>query len=425
MTLDVLNGARDVMEGRIRIKDWFRGVPDCIRLDVASDAVTIVCRGLSGNVTAIRTAEGLVVCDTGAIDTCGKVLAAIREWEPNAPVKAVVYTHGHFDHVAGMPLYDRDAVERGAPRPALIAHENVPRRFERYRRTGPFNEKINIRQYSRPGFRWPTEFRAPDVLVRGEGRIDGVAETFELYHGKGETDDHMWLWAPSRSLVVAGDFYTWAAPNAGNPQKAQRYIIEWAETLRAIVERSPEVLVPGHGPVIFGRDAIRTILTDVAEWLESLHTQSLELMNSGMRLGEIPHHVAPPARFADLPWIQNNYDDPEFVVRAICRLYGGWWDGDPARLKPARDAELAEEIAHAAGGAAKLADRAESLAKEGRMRLACHFAEFAAMAAPDDRAVQSVRARLYRARVEEERGQMAKGVFRDAAQDAERRAAGR
>ena len=39
----------------------------------------------------------------------------------------------------------------------------------------------------------------------------------------------------------------------------------------------------------------------------------------------------------------------EFVVRNVWRRYGGWWDGDPARLKPPTRAALATELA-ALGG---------------------------------------------------------------------------
>jgi hypothetical protein len=38
------------------------------------------------------------------------------------------------------------------------------------------------------------------------------------------------------------------------------------------------------------------------------------------------------------------YDEPAFVVRSIWRLYGGWWDGDSAHLKPAPAGALAEPI---------------------------------------------------------------------------------
>ena len=45
-----------------------------------------------------------------------------------------------------------------------------------------------------------------------------------------------------------------------------------------------------------------------------------------------------------LPYMTPTYDEPEFVVRNIWRLYGGWWNGDPAELKPAPAATLATEM---------------------------------------------------------------------------------
>ena len=50
-----------------------------------------------------------------------------------------------------------------------------------------------------------------------------------------------------RKVLCTGDFVIWAAPNAGNPQKAQRYAREWAEALRAMAKTGAEVLLPGHG----------------------------------------------------------------------------------------------------------------------------------------------------------------------------------
>ena len=65
-----------------------------------------------------------------------------------------------------------------------------------------------------------------------------------------------------------------------------------------------------------------------------------------------------------LPWLQPLYDEPEFVVRNIWRMYGGWWDADPASLKPSPRVDLAKELSVLAGGAKQLADRAKFLAEE-------------------------------------------------------------
>ena len=53
---------------------------------------------------------------------------------------------------------------------------------------------------------------------------------------------------------------TWLFPNAGNPQKVQRYPVEWAAALRSMVALGPELLLPAHGLPIEGRERIETVL---------------------------------------------------------------------------------------------------------------------------------------------------------------------
>jgi alkyl sulfatase BDS1-like metallo-beta-lactamase superfamily hydrolase len=117
------------------------------------------------------------------------------------------------------------------------------------------------------------------------------------------------------------------------------------------------------------------------------------------------------------------YDEPEFIVRTVWRLYGGWYDGNPAHLKPAPDAALARELSDLAGGAGALADRAAALAAEGDLRLAGHLAEMAAQAAPDDPGVHRVRASVFAQRAGEELSTMSKGVFSWAADESQARLA--
>src|SRR6202044_4030363 len=74
--------------------------------------------------------------------------------------------------------------------------------------------------------------------------------------------------------------------------------------------------------------------------------------------------LPPPAGLESRPYLRPVYDEPEFVVRNVWRLYGGWWDGNPASLKPAPESALAAELAALAGGAAALADRALALADQ-------------------------------------------------------------
>ena len=89
---------------------------------------------------------------------------------------------------------------------------------------------------------------------------------------------------------------------------------------------------------------------DTAEWLEALVSPTLALMNAGATLDDVLRSVKPPAHLAERRYLQPVYDEPDYVVRNLWRLYGGWYDGVPSHLKPAPEAELGREILTLAGG---------------------------------------------------------------------------
>jgi alkyl sulfatase BDS1-like metallo-beta-lactamase superfamily hydrolase len=375
-----------------------------------------------GNVSAFAVDDGLVLVDTGNQVLAGANHQAVRAWS-DLPLDTVVYTHGHIDHVFGLAPFEEEAAAADRPRPRVVAHELVPARFDRYKLTAGYNGVINARQFKMPGFRWPTEYRYPDETYRLRHDVEVGGERFELRHGKGETDDHTWIWVPGRKTLCTGDLFIWASPNCGNPQKVQRYPREWAVALREMAALEPELLLPGHGWPIAGADRIHQALTDTADLLDHLVDETLALMNEGARLDDIVHTVRAPARLLERPYLRPVYDEPEFVVRTVWRLYGGWYDGNPAHLKPAPEAALATELAALAGGAGVLADRAAALAADGELRLAGHLAELASQAAPDDAGVHRVRAEVFAQRAGEELSTMSTGVFSWAADESQVRLA--
>ena len=366
------------------------------------------------NVTAFETGAGLVLVDTGSAPFAGQLHAAIRRWN-GRPLHTAIFSHGHIDHVFGLPPFEEEARGQRWPAPRVVAHEGVPARFDRYRLTAGYNRTINARQFRIPGLVWPTDYRYPDATYRDALDLEVGGVRFALRHGRGETDDHTWTWVPERRVLCTGDFFIWASPNAGNPQKVQRYPLEWARALRAMDALGAELLLPGHGYPIRGAARVHQALAETAELLESLHDQTVAMMNAGARLDDIVHSVRAPAHLLARPYLQPVYDEPEFVVRNVWRLYGGWYDGNPAHLKPAPEGALAAELARLAGGAGRLADRAAALAAEGGLALACQLAELAAAAAPADAAIRAVRSAVYAERADQERSTMAKGIYRWAA----------
>jgi alkyl sulfatase BDS1-like metallo-beta-lactamase superfamily hydrolase len=409
--------------GAAAMEEWTQAVSHGAVTTVADNVATVHSTYFCGSVTAIRTSAGLVLIDTANAALAGQTLAAIRRWD-DSPVHTVIYTHGHIDHTGGIGVIDAEADARGVARPRIVAHRAVRRRMERYKATQGFNSLVQGQQFNQPGYVYPVGQRQPDEMYDDALSLSIGGERLELLHGRGETDDATFVWLPERRVLVSGDFVIWMFPNAGNPRKVQRYAAEWAATLRRMQALNPEVVIPGHGPVIFGAARAAQVLDDGATLLESLVGQALALMNRGCTLNELLRGVSAPAELLAKPWLRPKYDDPEFVVRAIWHLNGGWFDGDPAHLKLAPAAELAAELAALAGGAERLAARAAALAEDGRTRLAAQLAEFAAGAAPEDKAVQAIRAAVLARCMERETSLMGRAFLGVYQREATARSAG-
>lgn len=408
--------------GSAHMEEWTAAVSQGAITAVADNIITVHTTYFCGSVTAIRTGDGLVLVDTANRATAEKVLALIRTWD-DSPIHTVIYTHGHVDHTGGITAIDREAEAKGRRRPRIIAHRDVPRRMNRYELTQGLNSIVQGQQFNDPAYVYPVGHRQPDEVYDDARSLMIGDERIELFHARGETDDATFVWLPGSRILASGDFVIWMFPNAGNPRKVQRYAAEWAAALRHMERLKPEIVIPGHGPVIFGEERAAQLLRDGAAVLEYLVRESLALMNRGATLDQVLHAVTAPAEYFSKPYLRAKYDEPEFVVRAIYHLYAGWFDGNPAHLKPARTVDLASELARLAGGADKLSERAAVLAEEGNTRLATHLAEFASEAAPNDKSVQATRAHVLRKCIDREDSLMGKAFFAVYEREAEQRQA--
>jgi alkyl sulfatase BDS1-like metallo-beta-lactamase superfamily hydrolase len=369
------------------------------------------------SVTTIDSGEALVMLDTGAQADTRRLYEVVRKWRPATPLAGAVFSHHHVDHVFGVGPFETEAAERDWPKPLVYGHAAMGANFDRYQKTRGWNTAINTRQFAIPpaaGFQWPEHYRYPDVEYHDSLSFRNGDLTFELHHGRGETDDATWTWIQELRILFPGDLFVWTVPNAGNPQKVQRYCGEWATALREMAALDAETMIPGHGLPIFGGDRIKQALTDTADLLESLEAQTLALMNQGATLDAVLHSVEVPAHLRDKPYLQPLYDHPQFVVRNIWRLYGGWHDGEPDNLLPAPRAQQAREWVALAGGAGPVVARTRELAEAGDLRMACHLVELAVLAEPSAE-VHELRRQVYEARARAEVSSMSRNILNHAA----------
>ena len=337
----------------------------------------------------------------------------------DGPVHTAVFTHGHIDHCFGVERYDADNAHRAAPPCTVVAHEAVPARFDRYRATAA-TTRSSTGASSRLGdqFEWPTEYRYPDRDLPERLDLDVGGERFELHHARGETDDHTWVWVPSRRVLVhRRPLHLGVAQLREPPEGAalpeglgRRRCARWPRS-------TPRCCSPATACPIVGADRVREALTRTRRaLLEHLHDATLEMMNDGATLDDIVHTVAGAGRScSQRPYLRPVYDEPEFVVRNMWRLYGGWYDGNPRppqagtgrRGRRARSRARRRRRALAAPGASQLADG-------GDLRLAGSPRGAGPVAAPrpTTRTCTGARAEVYERRVADATSTMAKGRLR-------------
>ena len=269
---------------------------------------------------------------------------------------------------------------------------------------------INRRQFGFTDLNWPTEYRYPDRTYHDTLDLSVGGVDFALRHEKGETDDHTVTWQADRRVLCCGDLFIWASPNAGNPQKVQRYPREWAAALAPHARRwTPSSCCPGHGFPVMGADRVRQALTDTADLLDSLVDQTLAVMNAGGRLDEAIHTRPRPGRARGRgPTCGRSTTSPNSssTRSGASTAAGGTATPQPSSRPPS--APSPPSWPTLAGGAGALADRALALlaAATGRRRAEPSGPRGAAarrppggaawLAAPGRRGVQRARQRCSR-----------------------------
>jgi len=375
-------------------------------------APNIVRLGIS-NTSVVYTDEGVVVVDVPMGNRQGrKAVEAIRR-RTDEPISTIIYTHGHMDHIWSVPAFYADAETHQYPRPHIIGHKNVARRFDRYQRLRGQHEYINTIQFAIPPGEpvLPQQFYYPDITFDDAMQFKLGGLTFELYSYYGETDDSLWIWIPERQTAIVGDLLIGGVPNVGNPFKVQRWTLEWAMALEEVAGKNPDYVVTAM-QVLHG-DLAKDVLLDTARYLRFIEDEVVRLLNEGCWIEDIIDKVKIPEDLASKPWLQPVYGHPTFVIHGVQRRYAGWYNGNPAELFPAKSTEIADEVVKLAG-ADKLMQEARRLRDDGNIQLSLNIIDFVVRGSPD-RAVRKeallLKSELLKARADAEPSYIARNIY--------------
>jgi len=204
-------------------------------------------RGYNSNAGFVVTREGIVVFDALGTPVLGReFLAAIRTVS-SAPIRRVVVSHYHADHVYGLPAFKAAGAEVWAHARSLAAID-APGTAER------------LAQRRADLFPWVDETTVivrPDITIDGDAsfRLGGL--TFRMIDtGGAHAPDDIMLLVEDDRLLFAGDLmFAGRIPFVGNADSRR-----WLAAIEKLIPLQPAVVVPGHGPVSrdVGRDLALT-----------------------------------------------------------------------------------------------------------------------------------------------------------------------
>lgn len=222
---------------RVSARAWmFRGEPG-----MASAAN----RGFMSNAGFVVTGDGVVVFDALGTPALGRGIVEAVAKLTREPIRRVVVSHYHADHVYGLQALKAAGAEVWAHRRSLD-----------YFASGLAAERLAQRRADL--FPWvdeTTELVRPDVLVDGDTsfRMGGTAFRIIDTGGAHAPDDIMLLVEGERTLFAGDLLFSGRIPFVGNADSGK-----WLAAIERLIPIGPAAVVPGHGP------ASREVARDLA-----------------------------------------------------------------------------------------------------------------------------------------------------------------
>ena len=360
-----------------------------------------LARGFAlGSVAMVSTDDGLVIIDTTeSRDAALAIRDRFREIT-DQPVRYVIYTHSHRDHILGAPVFVNPDVK------VIATNEAVKMMDLYYKELRPFINRSRDNQSGRlaPEYARPLPMQSPfkhdqnPELIRPTITFDETYEfelggtKFELRHTMGETPGHLLVWLPQVKALFSGDLYYNSYPNLSTPMLEQRPVKAWYEWLDRMAAMEAEYLVPSHNRPIIGRDAVREALTFHSRGIRYVYEETVKAINQGLTEEEAVAKIHLPPELAERPHLREAYGRVDWSIRGLYRAITGWYDGRGTTLKPLPAQYVSRELVSLAGGADKLLVRAIELQKKGEHQLVCEMCDVVIRANPEDKLAHTVKA---------------------------------
>ena len=399
-------------------------------------------RGFDLSVMSIlATDTGYVVVDPLlATETAAAGMELVKEHLGDKPVHAVIYTHSHADHYAGVKgvVSDEDVA---SGRVAIIAPDGfMEHTISESLVAGPAMSRRAIYQFGStlskgpkgeagngigPGLALGTmSLIAPTIDIVETGttlNIDGLIIEFQLTPGT-EAPAEFNFYLPQHNALCLAENANVTMHNVLTPRGALvRDAKAWAhyltESQRVYAARS-DVLFNSHGWPRWGTENIIEYIGSHRDAYKFLHDQSVRLMNQGYTEAEIAEQIALPKSISSNWYNRGYYGTMRHNSKAVYQRYLGWYDGNPVNLNPWPPEELGARYVDAMGGPGKALKVAADAFEAGDYRWSSQVASHIVFADDTNEDAREMLARSLEQMAYQAEGMLWRNMYLTGAQEA-------
>jgi alkyl sulfatase BDS1-like metallo-beta-lactamase superfamily hydrolase len=328
--------------------------------------------------------DGVIIVDPTEDMTTSKVAFAELRKFSDLPVKAVIYSHWHIDHYAGVGAFTtQEAVDAGEVQ--IVAHRDFLDNMIR-NSTGGTGPIIAARvDYSlgtlleKGPFGTVNGGLGPDFAVKDPSLIaptvliDDVLDTtiagvrMEVKWIPSEAPDEIAVWLPDLEVlhtveILQGESF----PNLHTVRGTRYRDMElWFQGIDVLREYPAKYTVASHGRPISGYEHVASTLTAYRDAIQYVYDQSLRYINKGYLPDELVQAVRLPEHLAAHPWLGDFYGGVPHSVRQVYTGELGWFKGDPTFLAPLHVKESSNRYVELMGGRDAVFTAAEEASSEG------------------------------------------------------------
>lgn len=366
------------------------------RVEQVTDGVYSAVGYALGNSILIVTSEGNIIVDTTeSLEAAKEIKQQFDKISPQ-PTAAVIYTHGHTDHVFGTSAFLNDGTE-------IYANQKTKEFFDL--QFSQMQDVLGIRGRRQFGTRLPQGYVACSGLGPGlridrgapvlipptklfdeslELQFGGLAMT--LVHAPGETEDQIFIWIPEKKVLLCADNYYPSFPNLYAIRgTSPRPVQQWIESIDKMRALGAEYLVGSHAGPVRGADKINELLTVYRDAIQYVHDGVVRGANQGKTIDQLVQEIKLPPHLAAYTELLETYGQVSWSVRMIFEGYLGWFDGNATNLDPLSSREQAEKMIALAGGTERLLAEGRKAVEGGEYQWAAEVADMLLAAAPGDR----------------------------------------